>query len=281
MSKLSVAVKSILAGTVLTLASSSAFAAGAVGPNDLGALGANSKTISATFSNSSATSWFGGTGLDGDAWAHTGKWFTFDVTAANQNVSIDIAGQTGDLNLAFTVWASGSSVFDGGTSNHLEVPNCTACGGNAPHSFNQVGQIGDNGTLWASGDLGNLQETLAYANAGGTWAHTGYGETIKSGINQVATDNKYFAGSVTGSTTSASGSTHSEDILNFKDLAVGYYTIFVGGSGFDPAATKAVATPYTITLTSTTAVPEPTELSLFSIGLLGMAAVARKKQKSA
>ena len=269
--KLQTAIKSILAGAALTAISTGAFASGAVSTTSFGTLGNNSSITSSTYSISSATSWTGNASLGGDSWAHTGKWFTFDYTGANQTVIVDIAELTGSKNFAFTVWASGSTVFNGGTGPSGETPTI---GFGAPHSFNQVGQLGDNGTLWAAdssvvtGGLGNLKETLAYNNNGVATTLSGYGEAIHTGVNQVATDNAFFAGSVSGQSTS------SNESLVFNDLSAGYYTIFVGGAN---AATTSAST-YDITVTS---VPEPSELLMFGFGLTGLAAVVRKKQKQA
>jgi hypothetical protein len=293
-SKLQIAVKSILTGAVLSLGSTGAFASGAVSlangnwTGGVNTIGANSEiqTASEALNKDSYTG--NAAGLADDGWGHTGTWLTFDVTAANQTVSVQANVLTGNNDIGFTVWASGTSAFNGGSPGYTEVSSVT--GGNPAHDFNQVGQVGAFGTVWAtdpsvtispsaisqgapSTGQGNLLDTLAYANNGVATAAgaSGYGQTINNGVNQVATDNNFFTGSVGGSV----GSTYAE--LIFSNLAVGNYAIFVGGA--NSASTQ--ASTYDVTVTTTTAVPLPGAVYLFGAALAGIMANARRKLKLA
>jgi hypothetical protein len=278
--KLQIAIKSVLAGAAL-LGSTGAFAAGtvAIANNwDVNGnmLGADSMIQTVSKAMASNKSWTGNAAaLANDGWAHTGTWLTFDVTAANQNVTVDTQILSGNFNPAFTLYASGNTPFNGGTPSPGEV---STAGGNAPHDFNQVGQVGSDGIGWASspainGPTGNLLETLAYANSGvaSTAAQTGYGQTINYGVNQVATDNVFFSGSVGGSVSATDAK------LIFNDLAMGYYTIFVGGAN----AAQTLASTYQITVSSVSSVPLPGAVYLFGSALAGFVASARKRQKPA
>jgi hypothetical protein len=278
-------IASILAGTALTLVSSGAYAAGAVTPKAASAwVGGNNvfdgsnqiQTTSASLN--SKNSWTDNTSLANSSWGHTGVFWTFEVTAPNQNVNIDARVLTGNYNIAFTVWASGASAFNGGTAANGSTPGLyepsNIIGSNPAHDFNQVGQVGSFGTLWATDPSvaahggGNLLDTLAYANSG--VAHTDssqndYGQIINYGVNQVASDNTYFSGAVAG----AVGSNFAD--IRFNNLATGWYTIFVGGAN----SAQTLASTYQITVSS---VPVPGAVYLFGTAMAGLLAAGRRKQ---
>ena len=285
-SKLQFAVKSILASTALSLISAGAFA-GTISPKPLTAwvngtnvLGANAEIQTVAAGLSSKNSWTDNPSLANSSWGHTGTWLTFDVTTANQTVDINAKVLTGNYNIAFTVWASGAAPFNGGSPANgsipgLYEPSLVTTGNNPAHDFNQVGQVGSYGTVWATDPSvaanggGNLLETLAYANSG--IAHTNaaqndYGQVINYGVNQVATDNAYFSGAVAGSV-----SANSAD-LQFQNLATGWYTIFVGGAN----SAETLASTYQI---SVSAVPVPGAVYLFGSALAGLLAAGRRKQQ--
>ncbi|MCZ8075655.1 MAG: FxDxF family PEP-CTERM protein [Paucibacter sp.] len=207
-------------------------------------------------------------GLMYSAWAHAGgsPWYTFQL-ATTSDVTIDLTPVLGSANFApgLTLWASGASKFDGG-SEGIETGNN---GWGDPHSFNAVGQIGDFGTAWMSGANGNIQQTLAYAVTGPSHldpSTTGWGEVIKSGVNDISIDNSFEQG-VTGS---ASGN---QVHLRVSQLQAGWYTLFIGGTDNTKSSTD-----YTLAVQSVTAVPEPASLGLMLAGM-GLLALRRSRRK--
>jgi hypothetical protein len=266
------------------LISTGAFA-GTVTPKPLTAwvgstnvLGANSEIQTVAAGLSSKNSWTDNSALANSSWGHTGTWLTFDVTAANQTVDVNAKVLTGNYNIAFTVWASGATPFNGGSPANGSIAGLyepsLITGSNPAHDFNQVGQVGSYGTVWstdpsvAANGGGNLLETLAYANSG--IAHTDatlndYGQVINYGANQVATNNTYFSGAVAGSV----GANYAD--LQFQNLATGWYTIFVGGAN----SAETLASTYQISVSS---VPVPGAVYLFGSALAGFLAVGRRKQ---
>lgn len=282
-SKLQIAVKSILAGTALALGSTGAFAAGAVAVDPLKWSGSNNvlgadSTIQSVIINSADSAggragWTGNSALNNSAWGHQVTWFSFDVTAANQTVTLTDSVLSGTRALAFTVWSS-NGAFNGGTADPNEFGNSS----NAPHSFNAVGQLGVNGTVWASDPSavanggGNLLKTLAYINGGSSTASSGtdWGETVNSGVNQVEPGNAYFS-SLTGN--SAKGSAGFSQLV-FQNLATGWYTVAIGGA--DNTLTG-VATQQ-LTVSSVSAVPLPGAVYLFGTALTGLLASSRRRQ---
>ncbi|QSA97029.1 VPLPA-CTERM sorting domain-containing protein [Methylococcus sp. EFPC2] len=275
-SKLQLTVRFLLAGAALAALSSGAHAAGAVtapsaalwtGSDNI--LGAN-ETITSTSIGLADTSggragWTGNALLNYSAWGHAVKWLSFQVTGANQTVTISDAVTSGARDLAFTVWAS-NGAFDGGTGVGEESLSTQS-----PHSSNVVSQLGANGTKWASdpsvvaGGGGNLLETLAYVNAGGSYGsgETDWGETVNSGVNQVG-GNTYFSG-VSGSASAALVQ------LTFQNLAPGWYTVAAGG------ANNAITGLASHQL-SVSAVPIPAAVYLLGSALAGLGIVGRRRQ---
>jgi len=265
---------------------------------------------------SSTDGWTGNPALYNDAWGHVGSnFYDFAVTAANQTVTITAQTLTGNDNIAFTVYAT-NGVFDGGTNGATSNSNGAGGAGisllgSAPgHDFNQVGQIGAPGTAWMAAPLtvngtavvlagtnpatggagnatqaeGNVLETLAYANSGlsSSGNTNGYGQTISYGVNQVATDNNFFSGSVSGSvsgcvdtTANNCGATSlSSASITFNNLAVGTYLINLGGANNLTTS----GSQYQLGISS---VPLPGAVYLFGSALAGLAVAGRKKQKLA
>ncbi len=291
--KIKFAVRAVLAGAALSVASTGAYAAGAVSgefpswtanDNVVGANDSIASTSSLTGGNAGNKSWTDNTALNFSAWGHALQWFTFQVTAANQVVTIKDQVLSGNNNRAFTVWAS-NGAFDGGTI-YGDESNNGAASTNTPHSFNAVGQLGVPGTLWMSDPSiaktnptvdpfvtvggGNLLRTLAYVNSGN--AHTDaslndWGEVINSGVNQVDTSGAYFSG-VSGSYSASVAE------LVFTNLAAGWYAVATGGAN---ASLADIAHTHQLTVT-TSAVPLPGAVYLFGSALAGLVASARRKQ---
>ena len=262
------AIRLAVAAATLALAAHGAAHAQAVGINNLGAL-AVGETLSATHSGLSKNGYSDNGGLNNSAWAHAGgsPWYAFQVLTTS-DVSIDLTPVAAATSFApgLTLWASGASIFNGG-SDGIEVGPVN--GWDAPHSFNATGQIGDAGTLWASGANGNLLQTLAYAVTGP--AHTdssvnGWNEVIQSGVNDISTDNSFEQG-VTG--TATGNSIH----LTAHKLAAGWYTVYFNGTSTASAAGGVSGwTNYDLSISSVSAVPEPAAwlLTLAGLGLIGL-----------
>ncbi len=163
--------------------------------------------------------------LNYSAWAHAGHWYSFENKLDGADVSITVTGTAGYVP-GLSVWATGASAFDGGTTNFGD--EISTAGWGTPHSFNATGAQGDSGTLWmANGSGGNVLETLGYAIANPNVNYgsgvTGWGETILSGVHDVSLTNTFESG--------VSGSTGAQMVnLSFNDLASGWYTLYIGGT---------------------------------------------------
>ncbi len=268
------AIKTTLTGAVLTAASTNAHAADAVPvfsflwDNNQNQIMQAGGSITDTDGTSNQNSYTDNPSLANSAWGHAGAWYSFMThEAADTTISVS-SDALGTLAPAFTVWASGSSSFDGGTTDSFETSNIT--GGNVPHDFNVTGALGDDGTNWMrAGGGGNLLETLGYANSGiGHSANeTDWGETIAHGAHDVSLTN-LFENGITGSV--APG--YAE--LVFTDLQPGWYAIFVGG-----ADSSLPGGGYDLTVNSSvSSVPVPGAVYLFGSAMLGLISAGRKKR---
>lgn len=245
-----------------TLVSTSVYAVGAVGfqawtaGNDLLA----GSSISAA--NSGLKSGYADNpGLSYSAWAHTGDWFVFQ-NHSSVDVTLTVSGDSGFVP-GVTVWATGGTVFDGGTTGF--GGELSLAGFGTPHSFNATGAMGDAGTLWmANGQGSNVLETLGYAVSGPSHAAgtTGWGESIVTGLNDTSLTNTFENG-VSGSVGAHTAS------LVFNDLAAGWYAVYVGGTDHASAGGE-----YNLTVT---AVPEPETYAMLLVGL-GLVGWRMKKQ---
>ncbi len=238
--------------SVATLVSTSVYAAGAVGfqtwtaGNDLFA----GSSISAANSGSKS-SYAGNSGLNFSAWAHTGDWFVFQNHSL-ADVTLTVSGDSGFVP-GVTVWATGGTVFDGGTTGF--GGEISLAGFGTPHSFNATGAMGDTGTLWmANGQGGNVLETLGYAVSGPSHdaGTTGWGESIVTGANDVSLTNAFENG------VSGSVSAHTASLV-FNDLAAGWYAVYIGGTDHTTAGGV-----YDL---SVSAVPEPETYAMLLAGL--------------
>lgn len=199
-------------------------------------------------------------------WAHVGAWYNFQV-ATTADITLTLTPTLASANFApgLTLWASGSSAFDGGTESDEFAVN----GWGSPHSLNVAGQVGDVGTAWLSGSNGNIQQTLAYALTGPSHASstTGWGENLVQGVNDVRKDNSF----ATGVSGTAVGNSISMTVSGVK---AGWYTIFIGG------ANNALATSasYNLGVSAVAAVPEPGTWALMFGGLAAVAGLQRRRR---
>lgn len=265
--KLKATIRTAVIGAIISLASSGAHAANAVAVNSLGwtngdnSLAAGETITSGIFNMADSAGgragWTGNPSLNYSGWGHAVRWLNFEVTAANQTVSISAEALSGSRDFGMTVYAS-NGAFDGGTG----------AGDGTPHSYNAVGQLGDDGTTWLNGSNGNMLQTLAYVNGsdGHDGSETDWGETINSGVNQVG-DNTYFS-AVSGSF----GSNIAQ--LVFQNLSQGWYTVAFGGA--NNALTGLATSQLTVK-----AVPLPGAVYLFGSALAGLLVSGRRKLKAA
>ncbi|WP_297326152.1 FxDxF family PEP-CTERM protein [Nitrosomonas sp.] len=200
--------------------------------------------------------------LNNSAWAHTGDWYTFKNNSLG-DINVTVSGDAG-FAPGLTVWATGSTEFDGGTTGFGS--ELSSAGFGTPHTFNATGAMGDAGTLWmANGNGGNVLETLGYAVSGP--AHTtgtGWGESILSGANDVSLTSTFENG-ISGSAGANSVS------LIFDDLAPGWYALYIGGTN---NATAGGAFDLTVS-----AVPEPETYAMLLAGLGLIGYQLRKRRK--
>lgn len=251
--------------SVATLVSTNLYAAGAVGfqawtaGNDLfmgSSISAANSGLKSSYADNPSLSY--------SAWAHTGDWFTFNNHDL-ADVTVTVSGDSGFVP-GLTVWATGGTEFDGGTTDF--GGELSLAGFGTPHSFNATGAMGDTGTLWmANGQGGNVAEILGYAVSGPSHAAgtTGWGESIVTGVNDVSLTNTFENG-VGGST-----SAHAVSLV-FSDLAPGWYALYVGGT--DNTTAGGV---YDLTVS---AVPEPETYAMLLAGL-GLVGWRMKKQHHA
>lgn len=221
---------------IVALLGSNAYAAGAVSPLDWNSLDNSLDGVSSTITasdNANKGSMASNPALKGSAWAHTGRWFNFYNNLGGSTVNVKVTGVSDDtgnsLTPGLTVWASGSTPFDGGTEAwNSEVSLANGFG--VPHSFNVTGALntGNAGTDWmATGQGGNMIETLGYAvsnpDVNVLPATSGWGETILGGVHDVSVSDTFESG-ISGSTTTSMAE------LQFNSLATGWYTVYVGGT---------------------------------------------------
>lgn len=259
---LSSIIKSTLAASALTLASTGAYAAGAVSFGNTWDMGMNhimqaGNSISATNQDADKQSYTSNPSLDGASWGHFGSWYTFmthDVATTTVAVT---ATDTAAMSPGFTVWRT-DGAFDGGTGGTGEIS--TAAKG-TPHSFNQVGAAGDWGTYWMTDDSVTTTAGAAGASANGILETMGY-----------ANDGAQMAANGWGAQVHNDGTQDGYAELTLTDLAAGWYLIFVGGA--DGTLT---GSNINLNVSSVSAVPVPAAVYLFGSALMGLFATSRRK----
>jgi hypothetical protein len=272
--------KSTLAIATLTLASTSAFAAGAVavegeanwngaGMMDNHLMGVGG-TISASNITESVNGFAGNAALGNASWGHAGAWFTF-MTHNALDTTITVTSNTaGNMSPGFTIWRTDGE-FDGGTGGTGEAPNVLSGPQQTPHSFNQLGAAGDNGTKWMTdasitgGNTANgMLETMGYVNSGSVTGSTAWDNNAGSGNSAILGAGDIFSG--TGSFSSVAGTSATMELDN---LAAGWYAIYI--SGADGSLT---GSPMSLSVSQ---VPVPAAVYLFGSALVGLFASSRRK----
>jgi hypothetical protein len=206
-----------------------------------------------------ASSMAGNPDLDGSAWAHTGAFWIVSLDSLPEvRIRVDAANAS-ELAPGLSVWATGTSPFDGGTTG--VGGETSSAGFQTPHSFNAFGPLGDPGTLWMQdGQGGNAKELLGYAIAGPSVLDPGgWGELIESGAHDQRVSAEH-ASSVSGS----SGAGFAELVLH--DTAVGWLLIYAGGT--DHALTGGQF-DLTVQVPEPGAVPAAVTVALVLLGLRG------------
>lgn len=269
--------KATFAVTALTLASNAAIAAGAITVQDytvwegekntIDYVGDSISVLSIGHTNvaNNRQSYTGNAALDNAAWGHHGRWLAFEMsTAATTKILVE-AVDSSAMSPGFTIYAT-NGLFDGGTGGTGEV---SSKGTGIPHSFNQTGQAGAYGLLWATdtsitgGNSDNgILETLGYANSGPGQTINGWGGEVLHGAHDVSISSLYENG-VSGSVGSGWAS------LTLLDLQPGWYALFLGGADGSLAGS-----PMNVTVSS---VPVPAAVWLFGSALIGLVGTARRK----
>ncbi|HTO09404.1 MAG TPA: PEP-CTERM sorting domain-containing protein [Myxococcota bacterium] len=208
-----------------------------------------------------AASMAGNPALNGSAWAHTGNWWNVYLPGTSL-ATITIQARDDGFAPGVSVWASGATVFDGGTTGW--GGEVSTAGFGTPHSFNALGVLGASGTLWMQyGQGGNMQALLGYAISGPSYTGTptGWGETVAHGVfDMTLTD--AFVSAVGGSV----GAGFAQ--LELSNVSAGWYTFYVGGT--NPALAGGL---YDIQVST---VPEPSALLLCALALTGLNAARRR-----
>ncbi len=249
-------IKSTLAITALTLASTSAYAANLVGINTSAAwdMGMNhimhaGASISASNRVTDKQAYTSDPALDGAGWGHLGSWYTFMTHEAATTTISATATDTAAMSPGFTVWRTNGE-FDGGTASSGELSSAAK---GTPHSFNQVGNAGDYGNYWmtdssiTNGVTANgITQRMGYANDGPEQLINGWGNAVLSDGIQDG---------------------HAELTLN--NLAAGWYLVFLSG-----ADGSLLGSNVNLKVSS---VPVPAAVYLFGSALVGLVASSRKK----
>lgn len=192
-------------------------------------------TIQAIAANSNKNSYTSNPALKNNAWGMQGAWLSFNVPTRS-TVLVTLTSPTTNAP-GFTVYRTDGSFTGNGTGKPADTKD-------AIHSFNQVGQAGTAGVVWATDDsvtgslAGNttangIVETLGYVNGSGIEYINGFGGVIKAGANDTSIDNLYENG-VFGNI-ATEGSTNYAN-LTLVNLAPGYYTVFLGGTNTNDTA---------------------------------------------
>jgi len=270
--------KSTLAVVALSLASTGAFAAGAVsveteanwnGTGEMdNRIGHSGGTISASNLQESENGYTGNAGLGNASWGHAGAWYTFMTHHALETTISVVADSAGDMSPGFTLWKTDGE-FDGGTGGTGETPNVLSGPQKTPHSFNQIGAAGDNGTIWMTDvsltdDNHGILETIGYVNAGPETGATAWDNNAGSGNSAIMSDGDIFVGSGWYGSIAGTSAT-----LSLDSLDAGWYALFI--SGTDGSLD---GSPMTLTVSQ---VPVPAAVYLFGTALLGVFASGRRK----
>lgn len=230
--------------------------------------------------NGSTVGFTGNAALNNNAWGHQGGFTNFYLPISALSVTVE--AKSGTLNHpAFSIYRT-NVAWEGQTVGNTSLP--------APGvvtNFNQVGQAGDPGIIWATGANG-IVETLGYVSSSSKNYVNAFGGVINSGAHDISATNQYengITGSVTTSGNPAFATSKRIAQLTLNDLQAGWYTLFVGGA--DALGTsgdislKVTASGIASTYApAPAAVPVPAAVWLFGSALAGFVGVSRRKPQA-
>jgi len=230
--------------------------------------------------NGSTVGFTGNASLNNNAWGHQAGFTNFYLPISALSVTVE--AKSGTLNYpAFSIYRT-DVAWAGETVGNTSQP-----GSGFVTNFNQVGQPGDPGALWATGPNG-IVELLGYVSSSSKNYVNAYGGAIDSGAHDISTTNQYetgISGSVTTTGNPAFATSKRIAQLTLNDLQAGWYTLFVGGA--DALGTSgdislkvsasAIASSYA---PAPAAVPVPAAVWLFGSALAGFVGVSRRKPQA-
>jgi len=214
-------------------------------------------TIQSISANANKNSYTSNPALTNRAWGMQGAWLNFQLSdSADVVVTMSSAATNAP---GFTVYRTDNAFVADPSLSGLADKDGTE---GAIHAFNQVGQPGKPGLVWATDNgvadslEGNtlengLVETLGYVNGSMTSYVNFWNDDVNSGAHDVSIDNKYESG-VYGSILHDSGpdGMTNYSTLTLVNLQAGYYTIFLGGTNTDgedtPIDVKVSALPISV-----------------------------------
>lgn len=227
--------------------------------------------------NSSNVGYTGNPALNNDAWGMQGAFTSFYLPSLAGSVTVEAKSSASNYP-GFTIYRTDGQ-YEGATVG----PDATVLASNgAIHDFNQVGQAGDPGIVWATNTApgqGGIVETLGYVNSSSQSYTNNFGGVILSGAHDVSVDNLYetgIIGSVTTTGNPAFATSKRIDILTLSNLAAGWYSLFVGGSDIK-GSSAGISLTVSAVAPVPAAVPVPGAVWLFGSALVGFMGATRKK----
>lgn len=234
-------------------------------------LDANS-TISNPSLNSSSVGYTGNAALTFDAWGHQGAFANFFLPSRLSTVTVDARSSVGNYP-GFTLYRT--NVAWAGETVGPDATVLPEYG--AIHDFNQVGQAGDDGIVWATGADGIVQ-TLGYVSGAPENYVNAFGGHVDSGAHDLSIDDVYEQGvsgtvGITGNPLFATSRRFAS--LTLTNLASGWYTVFLGGS-----YAGGVSAGITLSVTGGALAPEPVPLppAAWLLGAAGLVLSRRTRR---
>ena len=229
-----------------------------------------STSISNPSFNSSSVGYTGNAALTYDAWGMQGDFTNFYVTQRVATLTIDARSSAKNYP-GFTLFRT--NVAWAGETVGPDATTLPEYG--AIHDFNQVGQAGDPGIVWATGADG-IVETLGYVSSSPLNYVNAFGGVVDSGAHDVSVDNHFetgIAGSIGTTGNPAFATSKRYATLTLDNVTAGWYTLFVGGSY---AGGQSAGISVTVTAGAPAPVPVPAAVWLFGTAAAALGRVARR-----